>query len=235
MSYRSFTAGDIMNIAAGLLNDYNRTSYTYPAMIPFLQLSIQELQEYFELNNIPITNDTSEIIEVDAGVSEIGFVGDTVPPNNLPDDLVEIQQLWYSARGQNVWLPMTKGEFLPHYLELIQIDPLTYWAWFKERINFLPAISNSDIKLNYVHTFFPDIVDENTQLSLINGRTFLQYRTAALAAQFIGENKSRADELNAFAIPAMDRITGISVKGKQSIMVRRRPFRAAFKNRRIMS
>jgi len=234
MSYRSFTAGDIMDISAGLLNDYNKDSFTYVAQRPFLQLAIQELQEYYELNNIPITNNTSDVIEVDAGVNMIGFIGDTAAPN-LPDDLVEIQQLWYSARDQNVWFPMTKRDFLPHYLETVQIDPLTYWAWYRERIHFLPAISDSDVKMDYVQTLFPDIVDHNSQLNLINGRTFLEYRTAALASQFIGENKSRADELNAFAIPAMDRITGISIKGQQSIMVRRRPFRSGFKNRRIMT
>lgn len=234
MSYRSFTAGDVFGIAVGLLNDREQDTYTNEALIPMLQMAIQELQEFFELNNIPITNNTSAVIPVDAGTDMMGFVGDTAAPN-LPDDLVEIQQLWYSARDQNVWFPMTKRDFLPHYLETVQIDPLTYWAWYRERINFLPAIADADVKMDYVQTLFNDIVDENSQINLINGRTVLEYRTASLAAEFIGENKTRADSLNEKAVPAIERLTGISIKGQQSIPTRRRPFRAGYKQRRWIS
>ncbi len=234
MSYRSFTAGQVMDVAAALLNDINKTTFTYVAMQPYLQLASQELQEYFQLNNLPISNDTSEIIEVDAGDTEVGFVGDTAAPN-LPEDLVEIQQLWYSPRGQTVWSPMTKRTYLPHYLEAADLDPLTYWAWYKQRINFLAAATDADIKIDYIRTLFPDMVDENSQINLINGRTFFEYRTAALSAEFIGENEARAAQLNAYAVPAMDRAAGINVKGQQSIPVRRRPFRASFKARRVMS
>lgn len=233
-NYRAFTAGDIFDIAAALLNDFNKSTFTDVAMQPHLQLALQELMEHYELNNIPITNDTSEVIEVDAGVEEIGFVGDTADPN-LPEDLVEIQQLWYSQRDQNVWFPMTKRNFLPHYLETVNIDPLTYWAWYKQRVKFMPAITNSDVKMDYIRNLFPDIVDANSQLYIINGRTFLEYRTAALSAQFIGENKERADELNVFAVHGMNRAVGIPVKGQQMIPIRRRPFRASYKARRIMS
>lgn len=234
MSYRSFTAGQVMDIAAALLNDINKTTFTYTAMQPYLQLASQELQEYFELNNLPISNDTSAVIEVDAGVTEIGFVGDTAAPN-LPEDLVEIQQCWYSQRDQNAWIPMTKRNFLPHYLENANIGQLTLWAWYKQRINFLAANTDADLKLDYVCTLFPDIVDYNTQLNLINGRTFFEYRTAALTAQFVGENQERADQLNAYVSSAVDRAAGINVKGQQSIAVRRRPFRANFKNRRVIA
>jgi hypothetical protein len=234
MSYRSFTAGDVFTIAAGLLNDQQQDVYTNEALTPMLQLAIQELQEFFELNNIPITNNTSAVIEVDAGVESMGFVGDTAAPN-LPSDLVEIQQLWYSQRDQNNWFPMTKRDYLPHYLETVDINPLTYWAWYRERINFLPAIADSDVKMDYIQTLFNDIVDENSQLNLINGRTVLEYRTAALAAEFIGENKTRADSLNEKAVPAIERLTGISIKGQQSIPTRRRPFRQSYKMRRWIS
>jgi hypothetical protein len=234
VSYRSFTAGDIFGIAAGLLNDQQQDIYTNEALVPMLQLAIQELQEFFELNNIPITNNTSTVIEVDEGVEEIGFIGDTAAPN-LPSDLVEIQQLWYSPRDQNTWFPMTKREFLPHYLENLQLNALTYWVWMRQRIKFLPANVDTDVKLDYIQTLFNDIVDENSQINLINGRTVLEYRTAALAAEFIGENKTRADDLNGPAAQAIERLTGISVKGKQMIPVRRRPFRAAFKMRRWMT
>ena len=57
------------------------------------------------------------------------------------------------------------------------------------------------------------------------------YRTAALCSSFIGENQSRADQLNIAASLAIDRMIEVNVKGGQGIVVRRRPFMAAYKSR----
>jgi hypothetical protein len=230
MSYPQFSAGDIMDIAAAMLNDPELAIYTYAAQIPYLQTAVQELQEYFEQNNIPVTNESSAVIEVDAGVTEIGFV-DSTPAPNLPDDLVEIRQLWYSPRDQNQWLPMTKREYLPHYLENQEINALTFYTWKNQIVSILPANEDNDIKFDYIKPIFPEIVDENTILGLINGKTFLEFRTAGLIARFVGENPTRADQLDGFAVLASDRATGIGTKGRQSIPFRRRPFRAGFKRR----
>jgi hypothetical protein len=66
---------------------------------------------------------------------------------------------------------------------------------------------------------------------MINSRSYLSYKTAALCAMFIGENESRAKILNDQADEAMERLEGISNKGRQQIMTRHRPFRAAYKSR----
>ncbi len=230
MAYPQFTAGDVMNIAAALLNDPELSVYSYVAQLPYLQMASQELEEYFEQNNIPVTNETSAVIPVDAGVTEIGFA-DSTPVPNLPDDLVEIRQLWYSPRDQDQWLSMTKREYLPHYLENQEINQLTYYTWKDQIVSILPANTDNDIKFDYIKPIFPTIVDQNTILGLINGKTFLEYRTAALCAEFIGENPTRASSLNNDAVLASDRATGIGTKGRQSIPVRRRPFRAGFRRR----
>lgn len=230
MAYPVFTAGDVMDISAALLNDPDRTVYTYTAQLPYLKVAAQELQEHFQQNNISVTNETSTVIAVDAGTEEIGFE-DSAPAPNLPDDLVEIQRLWYSPRDTEQWLPMSKREFLPHYLEAQSISALTYYTWNDQIIKFLPSTEDNDIKLDYIKTMFPTIVDENTQLDVINSKTFLEYRTAALCARFIGENPTRADQLDGFAVMGSDRTTSIGTKGKQSIPVRRRPFRANWKRR----
>ena len=54
---------------------------------------------------------------------------------------------------------------------------------------------------------------------------------AALCAEFIERNLTSANSLSANAIIAIDRARGISVKGKQAINTRRRPFRNAYKRR----
>jgi len=227
MPYPDYTTGEVMDASAALLNDAAKTLYTYVAQLPYLKLAVDELQEFYQQNNIPVTNVTSAVIAVNAGVSEISFL--TIPP--LPTGLVEIQKLWYSLRDQNQFIPMTKREFLPHYLESVQMNPLSYWSWQEQAVKFLPSLVDNDIKLDYIKALFTAIVDHNTNLGIIDGKTFLEYRTAGLCSQFIGENKTRADELNSFAELGMDRAVGISTKGKQSIPIRRRPFRASYKRR----
>jgi hypothetical protein len=230
MAYPVFTAGDVMDIAAALLNDPDKNNYTYVAQIPYLTLATQELQEYYQQNNIPVTNETSIVIAVDSGVDEIGFE-DFSPAPNLPDDLIDIRRLWYSPRDQEQWIPMTKRTYLPHYLEGQETNPLTYYTWNNQKLEFLPANADNDIKLDYIQTMFPEIVDENTQLSVINAKTFLEYRTAGLCAEFIGENPTRATALNGNAVLGSDRASGIATKGTQSVPIRRRPFRAAWRRR----
>jgi len=52
-----------------------------------------------------------------------------------------------------------------------------------------------------------------------------------LMASNIAENPTRAQELNGDAIRSIDRALGITIKGRQSQVTRRRPFRAGYKSR----
>jgi hypothetical protein len=126
---------------------------------------------------------------------------------------------------------MVKKEFLPHYLENVIVDSLIYWVWNGQKLGFIGANTDRDVKVDYVASLFPDDVDENTVINVVNSRSFLSYRTGALCAKFIGENESRSIELNQAAIRAIDRSLGISTKGRQDIAARRRPFRASYRSR----
>jgi hypothetical protein len=237
MSTTSLTASMVMDKSASLMNDTAKTVYTYAAQLPYLQMALDELQENFELNNIPVTNVTSIAIIVNAGVMFIGPVdgiGASAPPN-YPDNVVEFQQLWERlADSSEPYIPIRQVEFLPHNLDDLPTSELQYWAFVNQRILFIPSSTNRQIKIDYIGKIFPNNINENTLIGLINVRSFLQYRTAALCSQFIGENASRAEELNNFAQMAMDRSVGISVKGSQSQSARRRPFMASYKRRTFM-
>lgn len=225
----SYALSVVMNSSAALLNDPAKTDYTFAAQLPYLRIALLELQEQFELNNIPVTNETSAGITVDAGVKVIGF--NTTPA--LPSDLIEIQQIWERLDGSSEpFIPMTRFEFLPHYLEGEPVSELIYWSWIKQELRFIGATTDREIKLDYISSLFsPNTADETTIITVINTQTFLTYRNAALCAEFIGENPSRAQALNVDAGMAMDRALGIPTKGKQSIAIRRRPFRAAYRTR----
>lgn len=230
MSIAELTAGTVMNKAAALMNDPSRTQYTYPVQVPYLQTAMQELQEYFELHNVSVVEAVSAVIQVDAGETEIIYDATAGLPE-LPDDMVEPLQLWERTRDINPFIPMTKVDFLPHYMEGVEIPQFIYFVWQGQKIKVLPANADNDIKIDYTRQLFTEIQDQTSVINVINARTFLEFRTAGLLAEFIEHNDSNADRLNNYASLAMDRATGITVKGKQTIMTRRRPFRVGYKQR----
>jgi hypothetical protein len=222
-------ASTVMDNAAGLMNDSAKTTYTYAAQLPYLQMALLELREKYELNNIPVTETSSEEIDVPAGETEITF-GNLVGPA-LPDDLVEPQQLWEKNTGIDPYIPMTRVDFLPHYLAGTPTNQFIYYVWQDQKIKFLESTADNTIKIDYIKQLFMELVDENTAINVINAQSFLQYRTAGLMAEFIERNLPSANSMNAYASLAMDRALGIGVKGKQAIQTRRRPFRQAWKRR----
>lgn len=236
MSTTNLTAAQVMDRSASLQNDTAKTTYTYVAQLPYLNMAFDELQEAFELNNIPVTNQTATPtpITIPIGTNVINPTdgpGVLTPPN-YPADLVEIQGLYERLAGSTEpFVPMHQREFLPHAIDDLPTEALQYWIWQDQRIKMIGALTAREIKIDYIKAIFPGEIFASTIIGVINARSFLYYRTAALCSQFIGENKSRADELNGFAALALDRVTGIGVKGKQSIVTRRRPFMSSYKRR----
>lgn len=234
MGATSLTAGNVMDKAASLMNDTARTVYTYTAQIPYLNMALSELEEYFQLSNIPVTNKTSASITVTAGtklIRPVDGVGNGAAPN-YPTDLVEIQGIYERLAGTtDPYIPLTKREFLPHTIDDLPTEALQYWTWENQQIVFVGATTDRDVKLDYIATLFPEVTAASDSIGVINAKSFLQYRTAGLCTRFIGENPTRAEELDTFAALALDRVTGIGAKARQSITTRRKPFMAAYKRR----
>jgi hypothetical protein len=227
MSSAVLTAGTVMDASAGHLNDINKSLYTYAVQIPYLRTALHELEEEFQLNEIPVVDTESTVIGIDAGVSVLAF--NSTPA--LPADLVEPIKLWESARGTNLFVPMTPSRAYPIDLTGISTNELGLWVWENQQIKFIPANANNDVRIEYRRNLFANIVDENSSINIINAQTYLEYRNAALCARFIGEDVERSNELNGYAGQALDRALGISVKTRQNTAVRRRPFRRGYKRR----
>lgn len=235
MSSSSLQAYEVMDLAAPLMNDAAKVTYTYSKQIPYLNMALAELQERFQLNNISITNQTtSDPIDINIGVKEVGpidGIGKQVAPN-YPVDLVEIRGIYERLQGStDPWIRLSHRDFLPHTIDDLPTDSLMYWIWESQRIKFIGATTPREIKLDYVRTLFPKVVNASQHLGVINAQTFLMYKTAALMAHFCGENKTRSDELNALAETGIDRALGIGNKARQSIVTRRKPFMASYKRR----
>ena len=228
---------DIVGTVAVLMNDYAQTQYTNSVCLPFLNLALAELQEIFELNGLPVTNEESAIITIPYVASpaplivQVGF--NTVP--SLPADMIEIQELWESPSCINQWTRVDKKDFLPKYLlDSTQISQFLVWAWEQGQINLIAANQPNDLRLDYTANMFNlpiTIGNIGVNLPFTNIGTYLDYKTASLAAFFIAENESRSAALNSLAETALNRAIGIPVKGMQSITIRRKPFRFSFKHR----
>lgn len=229
MAASDLLAGTVMDIAASLLNDTAKSVYTYAAQIPYVKLALQELEEIFQLHNVPVTEETSAVIPMAVGDTEIVYNGGVGIPT-LPNDMVEPAALWESAQGAENYFPMSKRQYLPHVLEGVVTNQFGIYVWQSQKIRVPLANAPIDIKIDYIkQLFMTPIVNESSIINVINARTFLEYRTAGLCAEFIERNQTSADSLNGYAILGLERATGISVKGTQNIMTRRRPFRGAYK------
>jgi hypothetical protein len=225
------TPSYIISQAAALMNDAAQSSYTNEACLPYLNMAMRQLQEIFQLNNVPVTDNTSLAITVPVGTTFIGFKDG---PPQLPADLLTIEQLWESPTGENSWVPLTLKNFLPHYLERANISQFLIWSWNGDGIKLLPATAIIDLKIDYVRNLFAlpikinqvdqDLPDQLTEL-------YLEYKTAALCSNYIGENPTRAEALEMEAELAKDRALGIQNKPGQGIITRHRPFRAGYKSR----
>lgn len=235
------TPAEIIRTVASLQNDTAQTVYTNAAVLPYLNVALRELQETFQLNNVPVTNETTPVvINVPAGVSTVRFPqpGQEEALPELPVDLVEIRQLWESAEGQNLWIPMVKKTYLPHQLQNDQpINQFLIWAWIKQEIRLIAADQDNDLKIDYIASMFKkvEIGQVDIPFPYINIQSALEFRTASLCSMYIGENETRAQALNNDAIQALDRTLGISTKGQQAITTRRRPFRGGFKRVGILN
>jgi hypothetical protein len=233
MSTADLVASTVLAKSSTLLNDTARTIYTYTAVLPYLQIAMQELQEHFELNSIPVTQLTSALINIPVGTTQIIYNGVGVP--KLPDDMIEPNQLWERQTGIDPYVPMSRRDYIPHQFEGTTTSKFSFYVWENQIIKFLPSNQSNDIKIDYIKDIFTPLVDETSLINVINAATFLEYRTAGLCAEFIERNLASANSLNTYAIMALDRATGIGVKGKQTILTRRRPFRAAYKKRGFMT
>ena len=218
-------AGEPMDRSAILLNDKNKTKYTYAVQVPYLNQALDELMESMEENNISVTNERSAIFVISAGVL-------TIPeaPAVLPTDLIEIQEIKERESGglDTDWIPVTKVDYLPI---LTQATALRYWSWLKGGIKTIGATGIRDVRIDYIAKLQVDVVDENSSITILNSKSFLTYRTAGLCARFIGENPTRADSLDTFAGAAIERILGIDVKANQGMPAKRKPFMFAYKRR----
>lgn len=223
------TAKYVLGQAASLMNDTAKTVYTNDSVLPYFKMAIDTLEKIFRLNNVPITNTSKIAIRIPAG-STVLNPAPTAP--FYPEDLIELQNLWERTYGTNEgFTEVIKQEFEPAWLHGVQSSCLMYYWWDKDIINFLPATTDRELKVDYIRSLFPNSVTADTIIYIDGVGDYLYYKSASLMSDFIGENPTRAAKLATYAEDALEQELGISSKSRQNIVVRRRPFRSNYKSR----
>lgn len=202
-------ASECMDSCAAVLNDVDKTTYNYTTQLPYLKLALQELQEIFELNALPVTEFSSQSIPVASNVTDLEF--NAVGQTRLPDNLIEIQGIW--EWSNSFWSPIPRGNYV----------------WKGSKLYLNASNGARDIKIDYIGSLFPKFLRSDTILPVQNATGYLAYKTAELIADMVEHNMERAQTNGGRALASLDRITGITIKAKQNIMARRRPFRSAYR------
>jgi len=256
MSTSAVSAGQIMDRVANLLNDPNKTDYTYAVQLPYLNMAIEQFSDLMAEANAPLTNLVSfhfslSPIVIKAGLNYIVNPEFITPPGGTPDadiprlppELIEIQEVM--ERPYTGWVvDPTKlqaesadlGTYrrLPRkeFTEVLpKTNSLQYWVWENGTIRTNPATIDMEVIIKYVYQGVAYAAGPDTLIVMVGARTYLAYKTAALCAMFIGENETRAAVLEVQAEKAVDTAIAIGNKGRQQIVTRHRPFRAAWKMR----
>lgn len=219
------TAGDIFDDVRAHLNDQGNANFTDEVQLPFINMAVDELQQELEHHNIGLVNATVVDVPVLAGQTEIGGL-------DLPEGLTEIENIYERFTGSgNEYQMMERRNFLP---PLDVSDRTMYLQWYvfnDQKIQFMGSTDNEQLRIDYIKRRIPKVINRSTVIDVIGARSVLAYRTAGLIADDIGENETRAEKMNANAMDRLNTLLSINLKGKQAIVVRRRPFRAGYKFR----
>jgi len=204
------TAGQVITESKALLNDLGGVFYTTEALLPYLNKAYRELQDYYNLHGLKTTVDVSAIFPIPAGL----LVMNVSPADMLrPIELAE-----RSPGSSDQFVEMDERSWEP---DTPQSTHLRFWIWREEVINFLGATADREVRIRYVKSLSP-FVGESSNVGIINAKSVLAARTAALAARFIGENPTRADELDSDVGMALDRLIVTAIRQNQGLPTRRR-------------
>ncbi len=211
----SYTAGTIFTGVRALLNDRNDKLFHDEDQLEYLKIAFQQFEQELQNAGVTVTLMVSEDITVPAGDTELTLPTSFLVPISLQEKASTDTFFSGMREVRNVEKP-----------DRDQSNTLGIWDFRHNCINFVGSTAERLVRLEYWRTL-PPPESANTTQYVQGGENSLKFRTAALCARYIGNNKERSDELNAEAALALDLLTSIYVKTNQGIRVRRKPFRLA--------
>jgi hypothetical protein len=204
------TAQDVVNEAQGLLNDLGGVFYTFDSLLPYLNKAYRELQDYYNLHGLKTTVDVSVLIAVPANTTQL-----TNPPADL------LRPITLSERTPGTPEQFTEMDERSWEPDETPTNHLRIWVWREETIFFLGAQADRELRIRYVKSLSA-FNGAGSLVGVANSKSVLAARTAALGARYIGENPTRADELDAETGQALDRLIVTAIRQGQGLPTRRR-------------
>lgn len=213
----STAAKDLLSEVRGTyLNDPNATEATDDKLLSTLRQAYGLLQCDLESNGLQTVNE--EVVKtITAGVDEYA---------PLPSDLVIPRTIWErEPNSQDEYRELTYRNNLP---QLTPTPFLQYWTYRLDRIYFVPASTNREVKLVYSKAF-PTINDPD---GILQGKAelYLTAKTAALYLMFTRQSPTLAQTANEIAEKQLEELINSQVKLMQSHPYRRKgytPFRTS--------
>lgn len=206
-------SSDVFLRARAVLNDVAIDLYTDDVLLPYLKIANDDLSDELVDNGATVQKEVSADIPLGSGISQPALPGNMI----VPIEVYEKDQ----GQDDSYYRYMHQKEFLPNS---IPGRDLNVWAWREQAINTLGATQGKVLRIRY-HRLVTDIVGPNSPIELTHALNYLAYHTAALASEHIGQNRTKAIDLESQAIIKLNKLLKKEVKQSHGRPIRRRPFK----------
>lgn len=220
----SVTAVEAMRFARTMLNDEQGNTWTDYRLFPKLRVAYSEMLNKFLTSGLPITNQTSSIMNVPAV---------TIDDNNLdlstvagyPTDMLEPVWMKERALGQanKDFVDMTQVDYVPQ-VSLSGIQ-LIWWCWIHGTIMVRGATTIVQVMLRYRRQLAaPKYITDDLIVPL--AETYLGPETAYLAMSSIpSPDQTVLMNIKTVAEANLEEIVAQAVNGGlQNLPAKRRPY-----------
>ena len=212
-------ASEVMIRSRAVLNDAVIDLYTDEVLLPYLKIANDDLSDELTDNGATVNKEVSVDIPLSA-------LSKTLP---LPDDMIVPIELFEKGQSEDdsKYVFVRQRDFLPNE---VPGSFLSYWTWREQNVNFIGATVPRHIRLRY-YRLITSMSGANSAIEITHALNYLAYHTAALASEHIGQNRTKAIDLESQAIQKLGKLLKKEVKQNQARVFRRRGFKL---NRRIV-
>lgn len=206
-------ASEVCDRSRAVLNDLAIDLYTDTVLLPYLKIANDDLSDELVDNGATVSREVTTDIPLSRNNKTLV----------LPDDMIVPIELFEKDSGQDdsYYRFCRQRGFLPNALPATELQ---VWTWREQNIVFVGSTLDKVIRVRY-YRLITQVLGPTTSLELTHALNYLSYHTAALAAEHIGQNRTKAIDLEAQAIQKLNKLLKKEVKQNQAKPTRRMPFR----------
>ena len=206
-------SSDVFTRTRAVLNDSAIDLYTDDALLPYLQIANDDLSDELVDNGSTVQKEVTADIPLGSGVTQPA----------IPSNMIVPIEMYEKDQGQDdsYYRYMRQRDILPN---TTPANELGVWAWREQTIVLIGSLLNKVLRVRY-YRLVTSIVGPNSSIELTHALNYLAYHTAALASEHIGQNRTKAIDLESEAIRKLNKLLKKEVKQSQGNPTRRRPFK----------